>query len=91
MTDVQLTNEQDTQVHNKFMTIPDFKAKLGIGTISVIKSPKSGKLFAETKAGNYKVQQNIDPTKPMRYMYEEDTFDAGCIVNVSEANVVATF
>ncbi len=75
-----------------FLTIPEFKTKIGASKIEIVKSPKTNKLFAHTSDGtNYKVEQAIDLKQPLRFMYEtEDTFSEGCIISVPESNNVLT-
>jgi len=71
-----------------FMSIKDLKAKLGIDTIDIVKNPTTGKLFAVTPEHNFKVQLDIDFTKPMSFRYDDDNFYDGCICNIT-VNTVA--
>lgn len=71
-----------------FITVEELKTKLGATAINIVKSPKTNKLFGNTSNGkNLKVEQTLDSTKEVRFMYEsDDTFDSGCIVNVKPSN-----
>lgn len=77
-----------TQTRMLFMTTAEFKSKLGVSEIQIVKNPNTGKLFASTNAGNYKVQGVIDSKKPIRFMYEDGKFSEGCITNVSDSDNV---
>jgi len=75
-----------------FITIPQLKIELGATSIEIVKNPTGGKLFANTDNGVVlKVQQDIDLTKSMKFIYQDD-IKSGCIINVREnsQNVVAT-
>lgn len=72
-----------------FDTVPTFKAKKGIEKIEIVKNPNTGKLFASTVAGNFKVQGSIDLRKTVKYMYESEAlYDEGCLTNVAESDNV---
>jgi hypothetical protein len=74
-----------------FISISQFKTVLGLPTdskeVQLVKNPNTGKLFVNTPKGNFKAQQAIDHTKPVRFMYESETlFAEGCLTNVTESN-----
>ena len=76
-----------------FMTIEDLKARFGVTQIGIIRNPNTNKLFADMIGANIrlKVEQNIDTTQPIRFLYESDEQIAeGCIVNVKTDNTIAT-
>ena len=65
-----------------FITLDAFKAEVGVEKVDVSFNPASGKTFGIHSKGTVKVQQDLNPTLPLRYMYEEGKFSDGCIVNV---------
>ncbi len=72
-----------------FISIPELKSRLNTQTLDIVKSPKTSKLFGNTGSANLRVEQSIDLKKPVKFMYEsDDTFNDGCIVNVTESNNV---
>ncbi len=69
----------------QFITVSELKTRLGATSISIVKNPKEGgKIFGNANTGkNIKVQQDLDASKELRYMYEDEaSFDTGCLVNV---------
>lgn len=76
-----------------FISLSQFRTMVGLtptAPISIVKNPNTAKLFANTEVGNYKVQQNLDITLPIRFMYEsEETLSEGCIANVNPGEVIA--
>lgn len=72
----------------QFITVAQLKERLGATAISLVKSPKTGKLFGCTDNGrNIKCEQSLDTTKEIKYFFQdEDTFDQGCIINVAVVN-----
>ncbi len=81
-----------------FIEISELKSKLGItGKLDIVINPNTKLLFAaHGTTVRLKVEQKLDPNKPIKYMYEADTVDAngnkvshfneGCIVNVKPSN-----
>jgi len=65
-----------------FITLDQFKADLGVDKVDIVFNPASGKTFGTHAKGTVKVQQDLNPTLPIRYMYEIDKFSDGCITNV---------
>ena len=66
-----------------FISLEDYKEKVGItDKIDIQHNPASGKIFGTHSKGTTKVQQDLNPALPIRYMYEEGNFQDGCIVNV---------
>lgn len=67
-----------------FLSMVSLKEQLGCSTISVVKNPKTNKLFAETDNNiKLKVQQDIDLSLNIKFMYETDIND-GCLINAKE-------
>jgi hypothetical protein len=75
-------------------TIDEFKAETGATAIQIVRNPNTKKLFASAAGKNYRVQGDIDVTKPIDFLYEDDTtkdnsgVDNGCFVNSNQDNVV---
>ena len=68
----------------KFMTVSEFKAQINATTLEVKQNPKTDKLFLVTEAGNcYRVQQDIDSSKEMKILIEDDNISDACLVNVN--------
>ena len=66
-----------------FMTVVEFKEQIGSATLSVLKNPKTGKLFLTASDGTcFRVQQDIDKTKEMKILVEDLDFTNACLVNV---------
>ena len=82
------------------LTIEEFKAEAKATSIQIVKSPKTQKLFASAAGKNYRVQGDIDVTKPIDFLYEDDAtakndkdeviggVENGCFVNSNTDNVV---
>ena len=76
-----------------FITLAQFRTAVGLtptSPISIVRNPTTNKVFANTEVGNFKAQQNLDPAKPIRFMYEDDEkINEGCIANVNPGEVLA--
>jgi len=84
------------------LSIDEFKAEANATSISIVKNPKTSKLFASAAGKNYRVQGDLDVTKTIDFLYEDDkaAVDAegkviggvenGCFVNSNQDNVVHT-
>jgi hypothetical protein len=73
----------------QFLTINEFKTKVGATSMKILKNPKTSKLFLAGDNGqNYKVQQAIDGSKEMKILVPEsgDIADA-CLTNVKAGAV----
>ena len=66
----------------KFITLDAFKEAIGVDKIDIVFRKETGTTFGIHAKGTVKVQKDLDPKKPIRYMYEEENFPAGCIINV---------
>ena len=72
-----------------FMSVNAFKKAIGVQSIEIVKYDKgakaTNKLSVLDEDGNfYRCQQNIDTTKPMAFLLEENaSIDEACLVNVS--------
>ena len=75
----------------KFITVAEFKTAVGANKLSIVKNPNTGKLFAQADNGkNFRCKATLDITKPMSVLVESGDLDNACIVNGSNANVLAT-
>lgn len=82
---------EQTTTPKLFINIPELKARLSVDSISIVKSPITGKLFADAGGKKFKVQADIDFDLPIKFMWEEiKGFEDGCIVNVSSENTIRT-
>ena len=84
------------------LSIEEFKAEANATSISIVKNPKTQKLFASAAGRNYRVQGDIDVAKPIDFLYEDDKaatddkgvviggVENGCFVNSNTDNVVHT-
>ena len=84
------------------LSIEEFKGQTNASTISIVKSPKTQKLFASAAGKNYRVQGDIDVAKPIDFLYEDDVnakndkneviggVENGCFVNSNQENVLHT-
>ena len=67
-----------------FITVEEFKAQIGTTSMQVLKSPKTDKLFLATAEGDcYKVQQDIDGSKPMKMLIKDGDLSEACLVNIN--------
>lgn len=75
-----------------FMTLSEFKSKMGINTLSVIRNPKTGKVFAQANTGkNFRCKAALDISLPISVLIPESgVLDEACLVNGSNANVLTT-
>lgn len=67
-----------------FLTVGEFKTKLNISKLEVLKNPNTGKLFLAGDNGqNYKCQGDIDGNKEMRMLVPESgDLSEACLTNV---------
>lgn len=74
------------------ISISEFKRVHSVDTIQIVKNPNTSKLFAACSNGvNFKVQGDIDVTKPINFLYDtEEGMDKGCFVNQGTDNVLTT-
>lgn len=73
------------------MSVKNFKTAIGADVIKFFHNPATGKLFASADNGiNYKVEQAIDPKKPMVVLMEDGDTSTACFINEREA-LVAKF
>lgn len=70
----------------KFATVAEAKEQLGIQKLDIVRNPNTSKLFAQDQSGNnYRVQGNIDKSKPMAWITEEGKpLSEGCLINVEK-------
>lgn len=75
---------QEERSEVSFMSINQFKDQVEATEISVLKNPKTGKLFMSANGETYKVQQDINPKEEMRILVpKEGGLEEACLVNVS--------
>lgn len=77
-----------------WLTVHQFKTRLGVTDFEVKINPNPPhKLFISLADGRcFKVQQDIDSNKPVRFMYNNDAmFSEGCLVNVKDTSVAKTY
>jgi hypothetical protein len=71
-----------------FLSIEEFKSLTSGTKIDFLQSTTTGKLFASCGGKNYKSQQDINGTLPVRFMYSQvEGFDSGCFINVKPLEV----
>ena len=70
-----------------FISLEQFKAAKGVEKVDIVANAAKGTVFGIHSKGTVKVQQDLNPALPIRYMHEEDKFDDGCIVNVKPLDV----
>lgn len=71
-----------------FLSIDDFKKQINASIIQVVKNPNTGKLFVSANNKNFKCQQNIDTSKPMKFIINDADLNTACLANVEESNNV---
>lgn len=77
------TSTQTSNSNVKFMSVAQFKDAIGSSSLSILRSPITGKLFMATDGGqNYKVQQDINPKEEMKVLVEDDNIEQACLCNV---------
>ena len=70
------------------ISIDEFKKIEGVDKVEIIDHPKF-KLFASCSNGKkFKAQGNLDVTKPVEFLHEEDNWNEGCFFNANKANVI---
>jgi hypothetical protein len=78
----------------KFYTIVEFKERVALSSekAQVVKNPNTGKLFLSIGSTNFKCQQDIDNTKEMKMIVEDNDFENACLTNIkaSAENVLFT-
>lgn len=83
-----------TNTNIKFYTIAEFKERVALSSekAQVVKNPNTGKLFLSIGSTNYKCQQDIDGSKEMKVLVDNEDFDNACLTNIkaSADNVLFT-
>lgn len=75
----------------EFLSVATFKEQVGANSISILRNPKTQKLFMATDGGqNYKVQGDIDTDSEMRVLIPDGDLDQACLVNVNTENMAET-
>jgi hypothetical protein len=70
-----------------FITLEQFKAVKDVEKVDIAFNQASGKTFGIHSKGTVKVQQDLNPALPIRYMHEVDKFEDGCIINVKPIDI----
>lgn len=67
----------------KFVTVAEFKTAINSSSLSVVKNPKTDKLFVadNTNGKSYKCQADLDKTKPVVFLIEDGDLDGACLIN----------
>mgnify|MGYP000365568739 CR=1 FL=1 len=75
----------------QFLTIEEFKSKIGAESAQILKNPNTGKLFLAASNGeNFKVQQEINPKEEMKILVPDGDISEACLTNVKPgAEVIA--
>ena len=69
-----------------FLTWDEFKNEVGITKADIVKNPNTGKLFVASGASKWKCQGDIDFTKDMAFLIEDNNLEEACLVNVTSSN-----
>ena len=73
------------------MSVKNFKESVKSDVIKFLRNPATGKLFAAADNGHsYKVEQAIDPKKPIVVLMEDGDTTTACFINERET-LVAEF
>ena len=67
----------------EFLSINQFKERVGASELEVLHNPKTGKLFMSANGENYKVQGDIDSNKPMKVLVPKAGIQDSCLINPS--------
>lgn len=76
----------------KNISVSEFKSVESVDSVQIVRNPNTSKLFAAASNGeNYKVQGDIDVSKPINFLYDtEKGVKDGCFVNQGTDNVLTT-
>lgn len=73
------------------MSVKNFKDAVKAEVVKFLRNPTTDKLFAAADNGkNYKVEQAIDPKKPIVVLLEDGDTETACFINERET-LVAEF
>ena len=68
------------------MSVASFKDATKSSSFKFLRNPKTGKVFASSDNGNsYKVEQEIDFTKPIVILVEDGDLNKACFINERES------
>jgi invasion protein IalB len=66
-----------------YLSLEEAKKAFNVTTFQIVRNDNSGKLSILLPTGKFlKVQQNLDKSKEIAFMYEDEMED-GCLVNVN--------
>jgi len=70
------------------LTIAEFKEEFSVKELTIVRNPKTQKLFVSSSKGNFKCQSNLDLGKPMCFIGEDK--ENLCLINDNAVNVLGT-
>lgn len=74
-----------------YLSLTEAKAAFNVETFQIVKNDNTGKISILLPTGKFlKVQQNLDKTKEIAFMYEDD-LDEGCLINVDRKSPLNDF
>jgi len=74
-----------------YLSLDEAKAAFGVSTFQIVKNDNTGKISILLPTGKFlKVQQNLDKTKEIAFMFEDD-LDEGCLINVDRKSPLNDF
>jgi hypothetical protein len=66
-----------------FLSVDQFKNEIGVTKFEVLRNPNTNKLFmTDGGSQNFKVQQSINGSLPMKMLIPNNNLDEACLVNV---------
>lgn len=82
-----------TNTPKEYITVDEFKRRLGVSEIIVVRNPNTLKLFVDANGTSFKCKQLFDSKLPAKWMYEKgQSYLTGCLVNVPDSkNIIAKF
>ena len=73
-----------------FISVAQFKELTKSESLKFVTNPNTGKVFVDAGGKSFKCQQDIDSTKTIKFVFENE-FDKGCFSNVAENNANVLF
>ena len=87
------TRQNSANRPSRYLTPAEFRQELGLSAdtpASIVRNPRTNKLFVDIAGKRFKIKQSADTSKPMQFVIW-DSFEEGCFMNIASNNVVATF
>jgi len=72
-----------------FISVDEFKEAIGVTSFKRVLNSNNGKYSLLAGKAFYKVQQDLDPSLEMAFMFE-DVLEEGCLVNVDRTSPLET-